>query len=68
MRDRQHGNVTCESDEYDVIRKIVDWKSAHVAIRNTRNERPSLGRLLEMPERLPHLSFNPRRCKVNCTP
>jgi hypothetical protein len=34
----------------------MDWKSAHVAIHNTRNERSCLGELLEVSERLPNFS------------
>ena len=59
MRDRQHGDMTFESDEYDVIREIVDRKATDIAVCNTGNKRSCLGKLFEVAKRLLHFSREP---------
>lgn len=56
MCDRKYGNVTHESNEYNVIREVVNRKASYVAVCNTRNERSGLGKLLEVQKRLPNFS------------
>jgi hypothetical protein len=56
MCDRQNRDLTRQSDENEVVRKIVDRKSAHLRILDTRNGCSALGEQLEVPERLLNLS------------
>jgi hypothetical protein len=46
--DRQHGNAINQSDEHDVIRKIVNGKPANIGIWEARQESSSRRELLEM--------------------
>ena len=55
MSDRQHRDVTFESNEHDVVREVVDRKAADVAIDNARNEGSRLRKLLEVMKRLSDL-------------
>ena len=59
VRDRQHRDVTLESDEHDVIREIVDRKATDIAVCNTGHERSCLGKLFEVAKRLPNFSREP---------
>ena len=56
VRDRQHRDVTRKTDEYDVIWEVVNWKSADVAICDTRNERSCFRKLFKMAESFPNFS------------
>lgn len=53
MRDGKHRDVTRESNEHDVIRKVVDGQAPYVSVCNPRNKRSCFGKLFEVQERLP---------------
>ena len=40
--------MSCESNEDDVIREVVDRQAAYIAVIDTRNESAGRGKLLEM--------------------
>jgi len=46
--DRQYRNAIKQSDEYDVIRKIVNGKPANIRIGEARQESSGRRELLEM--------------------
>ena len=56
MSDCQNRDVTFESNEYDVIREVVDRKAADVSVYNARNEGACFGELLEVQQRLSDFS------------
>jgi hypothetical protein len=56
VSDRQYRDVTFESNEYDVIRKVVNRKATDVAVDDARNEGSCFGKLLQVQKRLSDFS------------
>ncbi len=46
--------MTLETNEYDVIRKVVDRKASYVGVTNAGNECSSVGKLFKVAECLPN--------------
>jgi hypothetical protein len=56
MSDRQLGDVMFQSDEDDVIRKMVHWQSPNIGIVNAGNECACRGKVFQVSKHLPHFS------------
>lgn len=51
--------MTLETNEYDVIRKVVNRKASYVGVTNAGNECSGVGKLFEVAKRLPNFRGEP---------
>jgi hypothetical protein len=59
MCDGEDRHVRLESDEDDVIRKVVDREASHIRVTDSRHDGTGPRELLEMMKRLPYFVCEP---------